>query len=128
VSKLCSRCKQLKSEDKFYKVSSSNKLRPECKTCSNSYCSNSSPAAKAAKRRYKSRNPHMVKYHSSVRRARERSQLCTCCSSADRQEVYKNAPDGYHVDHIKPLSKGGPHCCKNFQYLTAKDNLKKWSK
>lgn len=31
----------------------------------------------------------------------------------------------HHVDHIKPLSKGGTHSSDNLQVLTATDNLKK---
>ena len=31
----------------------------------------------------------------------------------------------YHVDHIKPISKGGAHHPDNLQILTAEENLKK---
>jgi 5-methylcytosine-specific restriction endonuclease McrA len=34
----------------------------------------------------------------------------------------------YHVDHIKPLSKGGEHRLDNLQILHAEDNLKKGAK
>ena len=34
----------------------------------------------------------------------------------------------YHVDHIKPLSKGGPHKFDNLRIVTASMNLKKGSK
>ena len=34
----------------------------------------------------------------------------------------------YHIDHIKPLSKGGLHEFKNLRILTAKQNLLKGSK
>ena len=34
----------------------------------------------------------------------------------------------YHVDHIKPLSKGGEHRLHNLQILSAEDNLRKGSK
>ena len=34
----------------------------------------------------------------------------------------------HHVDHIKPLSKGGHHHPDNLQILTATDNLKKGAK
>lgn len=34
----------------------------------------------------------------------------------------------YHVDHIKPISKGGTHEFKNLQVITAKENLTKGAK
>ena len=41
---------------------------------------------------------------------------------------YKNCPNGYEVDHIIPISKGGQHSLINLQYLTASDNKRKSSK
>lgn len=38
------------------------------------------------------------------------------------EEFYKNCPEGYEVDHIKPLSKGGTHTLDNVQYLTTLEN------
>lgn len=34
----------------------------------------------------------------------------------------------YHLDHIKPLSKGGPHCDSNIQLLCASCNLSKFDR
>jgi 5-methylcytosine-specific restriction endonuclease McrA len=36
--------------------------------------------------------------------------------------------DGMHVDHIKPLSKGGSNGKKNLRIVPAKTNLKKGAK
>jgi len=36
--------------------------------------------------------------------------------------------DGKHVDHIKPLSKGGTNGKKNLRVVSAKTNLQKGSK
>ena len=41
------------------------------------------------------------------------------------KEFYKNCPEGYEVDHIVPLSKGGLHHEDNLQYLTVLENRKK---
>ena len=43
------------------------------------------------------------------------------CQSFNQEAGYIK----YHVDHIKPLSKGGLHHEDNLQILLAKDNLRK---
>lgn len=44
------------------------------------------------------------------------------------QEFYRNCPEGYEVDHIIPISKGGQHTLENLQYLTISDNRRKSNK
>lgn len=44
------------------------------------------------------------------------------------QEFYANCPEGYEVDHIIPISKGGLHTLSNLQYLTKTENRKKSNK
>ena len=49
----------------------------------------------------------------------------------DRKAIrsfYDNCPLGYEVDHIIPISKGGPHTLKNLQYLTTTENRQKSNK
>jgi 5-methylcytosine-specific restriction endonuclease McrA len=41
------------------------------------------------------------------------------------KKIYLDCPEGYEVDHIVPLSKGGKHHEDNLQYLTIKDNRSK---
>lgn len=41
---------------------------------------------------------------------------------------YKNCPEGYEVDHIIPISKGGKHMLQNLQYLTIYENRSKGNK
>jgi 5-methylcytosine-specific restriction endonuclease McrA len=43
----------------------------------------------------------------------------------DIAEFYKNCPEGYEVDHIVPIYKGGIHHLINLQYLTPEENRKK---
>ena len=50
---------------------------------------------------------------------------------ADRdlmQKIYEECPDGYEVDHIIPISKGGLHHQDNLQYLTISENRRKSNK
>jgi len=44
------------------------------------------------------------------------------------QKFYLNCPEGYEVDHIIPISKGGLHCLSNLQYLTISENRRKSNK
>ena len=41
------------------------------------------------------------------------------------EKLYIDRPDGYEVDHIVPLSKGGLHHQDNLQYLTVTENRTK---
>lgn len=50
---------------------------------------------------------------------------------ADREamrEFYANCPNGYEVDHIIPISRGGLHTLENLQYLTRTENRSKGNK
>lgn len=44
------------------------------------------------------------------------------------REFYANCPEGYEVDHVIPLSRGGAHSISNVQYLTPEENKKKGNK
>ena len=69
------------------------------------------------------------------RNAMKRALIPVTLSEEEKEEVlsiYKRAREmtkssgiQYHVDHIKPLSKGGEHHPNNLQIITAEENLKK---
>jgi 5-methylcytosine-specific restriction endonuclease McrA len=44
------------------------------------------------------------------------------------REFYAGCPNGYEVDHIIPISRGGPHSLENLQYLTVSENRRKSNK
>lgn len=47
------------------------------------------------------------------------------------KEIYRNRPEGHHVDHIVPLNSPlvcGLHCEDNLQYLPARANMSKRNK
>jgi len=64
------------------------------------------------------------------RRARKRNQTPELSEEEKNklQEFYLNCPNGYEVDHIIPLAKGGLHHPDNLQILTKTENRKKWCK
>lgn len=73
-------------------------------------------------------------YACSKRNAKRQSFFNAACEDLEWEEkkligkFYRNCPDGYEVDHIIPLSKGGKHCLSNLQYLTKEENRKKSAK
>lgn len=64
------------------------------------------------------------------RRARIRNQTpkLTKEEKEKLQKFYLDCPEGYEVDHIIPLAKGGLHHPDNLQLLTKSENRKKWTK
>lgn len=63
------------------------------------------------------------------RRALKRSQLCDCCTPGHFAIVYSLARSlKKHVDHVRPIAKGGIHCCHNLQLLNPVENLRKGAK
>lgn len=93
----------------------------------------------ASKRNWKKNNPEIVRQQHATRRALKESapvgsmprgtvkrilglqkMKCACC--------HTSLHDGYHVDHIQPLSRGGKHEANNLQALCAPCNLSKHAK
>lgn len=86
--------------------------------------SKKSGKCKLCRAKYQKENKGILSYSMAKRNSmikdtlilEERSQII---------ELYQKCPPGYHVDHIKPISKGGTHTLDNLQYLLAEENLKK---
>ena len=69
--------------------------------------------------------------HHSIRKRIIGGQEIAKAYKKEIVEIYKNRPDGYHVDHIIPLRNKdvcGLHVPWNLQYLPMVDNLKKKNK
>lgn len=58
-------------------------------------------------------------------------KACIGLSESEKQQIdifYDECPEGYVVDHIIPLAKGGLHRMNNLQYLTFMENALKATK
>jgi 5-methylcytosine-specific restriction endonuclease McrA len=109
-----------------------------CKTCgtiteksyrtTNQYCSQkcASEARKVAKdeawhkRNRAVKNEAWQRYH-----ARQKNQTPPDADIKLIQQIYEQCPEGYEVDHIVPISKGGLHHQDNLQYLSWLENRRK---
>jgi hypothetical protein len=93
------------------------------------YCS--IKCSSEAKRKYKTPEEagrarrNAVREVSANYRAKLRNQTPIDADRKAIKEFYKNCPEGYEVDHIIAISKGGLHTLSNLQYLTITENRKK---
>lgn len=109
--KNCTRCESyLPRLDFRFNKSNSDGLNPFCKYC----------------------HSDTTKSTQSFRQANYRAskiQRTPSWANLDKiSDIYKNCPEGYHVDHIYPLNGTivcGLHVEDNLQYLLAIDNIKK---
>jgi hypothetical protein len=113
--------------------------RPPCRQCSKPtgsrkslYCSKTCSAegkrlyltAEEASAQRKKRSREI----SANYRARVQAQTPQDADRAAMREFYLACPEGYEVDHIVPISRGGPHSLENLQYLTISENRRKSNK
>ena len=87
---------------------------------------------KAQYKKYKVENLQYVlrldRHKSALRRARVLRQTPPWADLDKIKSIYLSCPEGYDVDHIHPISKGGLHVHYNLQYLTEHDNRVKGAK
>ena len=70
----------------------------------------------------------MYRARNAKRRLVVKQQMPKWADAVKIKEIYKNKPDGCHVDHIIPLRGklvSGLHVENNLQYLTASENSRK---
>lgn len=93
---------------------------------------NSKPHAKISRKNYEeSEKGQIARRRVSAlrsRRVRNQSDLLSEVEKEIIREFYAKCPEGFHVDHVIPISKGGRHVIENLQYLNALDNFRKSKK
>lgn len=77
------------------------------------------------KRRYRKTSKGKAVASKSCAKRRAIKQQVTVEESKLISIIYDHCPIGYHVDHIIPLSRGGPYTSNNLQYLPASINYRK---
>lgn len=120
--KYCSSCDKylLKLNYHLSKVTKDN-LSINCTDCCRRY-------ERAYSILYSKDNRGKRNAHEAKRRASKLQRTVSWANLEAIKELYKNCPEGYHVDHIIPLqgkNVSGLHIETNLQYLTAEANLKK---
>jgi len=123
--KYCNTCGEIQDKTNFF----NNKSRPDgldsiCKSCVKI-------RDKSKIRDYKAEYKANAAYYKAKAASRHSAKLKRTPSWANIskiKEIYSKCPEGYHVDHIIPLSGkivSGLHVETNLQYLTAHENLLK---
>lgn len=133
--KYCRTCDLHKTIENFSdKISSTTGKESQCKVCRAKYqriyrnTSKGKLANKNGYQKWRKSYPWKKCLKEANRRAYILKRTPTWANLDKIRMIYKNCPEGYHVDHIVPL-KGrlvsGLHIDYNLQYLSAKDNISK---
>jgi|TARA_B110000211_G_C14076299_1_gene552227 leucyl aminopeptidase (aminopeptidase T) len=114
---------KMKASDKAYYEANKEKKK--------AYRKANKEKMKAYKKVYKKNNRGLFNAYNSKRQADKIMATPSWANLEKIKEIYKNCPEGYHVDHIYPLRSKyvcGLHVENNLQYLTATENLQKSNK
>lgn len=124
--KSCSCCQKLLKFSEFTKdTHSPTGLDKYCKPCK------VFSTDKEYYKKYYNKNKEDYRFRSAKRRAIKKNATPKWANLESIKEIYRNCPEGYHVDHIIPLQGElvcGLHVENNLQYLTATENLSKGNK
>lgn len=140
MTQICRNCNIEKSLSEFGK-DKRLKLKHKyfCKKCFSVLYNNSRKLwkhknkgkVKLQNKRYKQKHKKELCCRENIRRALKIRATPKWANLDKIKQIYKNCPEGYHVDHIIPL-KGknicGLHIETNLQYLPASENIKKGNK
>lgn len=114
----CTVCKIEKLINDFYSnITVKSGKSYVCKDC----------ASKLTKQ-YRTDKPEVTRASNAKRKAILKGAKLNGANLDIIKRIYQECPEGYHVDHIYPLSKGGEHNENNLCYLPAILNMQKQAK
>jgi len=145
MNQICSKCREEKSSDEFYKQTKSRiGLSLYCKKCSlkslREWRSKNPKRPAELSKNWRDKNKEKSKMVRAASYAKRRAfkvngsinssfikqlmdyQKCMCVVC--RKDISKS----FHLDHIVPISKGGNSEKYNLQLLCPECNLRKWNK
>jgi len=134
-SKSCAAAYNNKGVRRHSKPGSPYSMVKPCKACGKEtnrpvYCSDECNPKRLRLTLEQKKHRHAAMHREAWQRyqAKLKNQTPDNVDKKELQEFYLNCPEGYEVDHIIPISKGGLHCLTNLQYLTISENRKKSNK
>lgn len=97
----------------------------------NQYYKKNAERIKLYTRNWRKANKKITNSYKAKRKLMQKNAIPKWANLKKIKEIYKNCPDGYHVDHIIPINSKvvcGLHVENNLQYLTPIENIKKRNK
>ena len=128
--KRCNCCKEIKEYTEF-SVCTRDGYQSKCKECKKGYYIRYADEILLRMSAYYKDNKEACKLRARKYQMRRLQRTPLWADELKIEQIYKNRPKGYHVDHIIPLQGdkvSGLHIHTNLQYLTETENISKGNK